>query len=165
MLKNVFSVFGIFFICLVVSACASQPRMSNGKKTPILTLEQAKTKSSFKLLVPKQLPVGFSFKYAVVGDNVEPSEEVLQPKSEAVELAYNGFIIEEQQGVMGHLKRLNPVKKIIIRNSAAEYYNDEKQFGPTLLWEKDNVVCEIYTHNRNSISNEEGLIKIAESLE
>jgi len=143
---------------------ATATPISSGLIIEQLTLEQAQEKVQFKILVPKKLPEGITFKDAYLGDG---TAYVTEPKDKAVVMNFGngkeGFLIIEQQGTMGHLDR-ETIKKLKINNNQAEYSNDEKQFEPTLLWQTGNVVCRIYTNNRSSFSDEKGLKEIAESL-
>jgi hypothetical protein len=137
--------------------------ISLGRVIENLTLEEAQKKVPFKILVPTYLPEKVVFDHAYVGDG---TAYVTEPTSGSIVLRFTngntGFIVVEQQGTMGQLQ--GAIEKQVTNTMLGQYYNNEQQFEPTLLWHNGNIVCRIYTNERSSFSNEQSFVQIASSF-
>jgi hypothetical protein len=137
--------------------------ITNGHQIETLTLEEAQKKVPYKILVPTYLPEKLAFDHAYVSDG---TAYVSEPTGGAVVLGFtngnSGFIVVEQQGKMEQLQ--GSIEKQVTNTMLGQYYNNEQQFEPTLLWHNGNIVCRIYTNERSSFSNEQSFVQIASSF-
>jgi hypothetical protein len=119
------------------------PISNGGPEIDYLTLDEAQKKVPFKILVPTYLPEKVVFDHAYIGDG---TAYVSEPTGGAVVLRFTngntGFIVVEQQGTMEPLQ--GAIEKQVTNTMLGQYYNNEQQFEPTLLWKNGNIVCRIY---------------------
>jgi outer membrane lipoprotein-sorting protein len=128
----------------------AQVTQTAGAKSQALTLDEAKARAGFPLLVPAYLPQGVTL------------TNVFQ-LGEAIALYYNGFIpfsiVQSRSEAIAQVPQAGPVQKIALRGTEATLIADEAQGGIFLAWSEHGVSVSI----AGAISVEEAL-RVAESL-
>ena len=121
-----------------------------GVKSQALTLDEAKARAGFPLLVPAYLPQGVTL------------TKVFQ-LGEAIALYYDGFIpfsiVQSRSEAIAQVPQTGTAQKIPLRGTEATLIADEAQGGIFLAWAENGVNVSI----AGAISVEEAL-KVAESL-
>jgi outer membrane lipoprotein-sorting protein len=122
-----------------------------GTKSQALTLDEARARAGFPLLVPAYLPQGVTL------INIFQLDE-------AVAFNYGGFtsftIVQSRSEAIAQVPQTGTAQKIALRGTEATIIADEAQRGIFLAWSENGVSVSI----AGAISMEEAL-KIAESLE
>jgi outer membrane lipoprotein-sorting protein len=121
-----------------------------GAKSQALTLDEAKARAGFPLLMPAYLPAGVTL------------TSVFQ-LGEAIALYYNGFIpfsiVQSRSEAIAQVPQTGTERKIALRGTEATLIAEEAQGGILLTWSENGVSVSI----AGTISVEEAL-KVAESL-
>lgn len=118
-----------------------------GTKSQALSLDEARARAGFPLLVPGYLPEGVTL------------ASVFQ-LGEAIALYYDGFsIVQSRSAAIAQVPQTGPAQKITLRGTEATLIADEVQGGVFLAWSENGVNFSI----AGAISVEEAL-KVAESL-
>lgn len=128
----------------------AQVTRTGGAKSQALTLDEARARAGFPLLVPAYLPQGVTL------------TSVFQ-LGEAIALYYNGFtpftIVQSRSEAIAQVPQTGPARKIALRGTEATLIADEAQGGIFLAWSESGVSVSI----AGAISVEEAL-RVAESL-
>lgn len=128
----------------------AQVTRTDGEKSQALTLDEARARAGFPLLVPAYLPQGVTL------------TSVFQ-LGEAIALYYNGFtpftIVQSRSEAIAQVPQTGTAQKVALRGTEATLIADETQGGIFLAWAEDGVNVSI----AGAISVEEAL-KVAESL-
>ena len=128
----------------------AQVTQTAGAKSQALTLDEARTRAGFPLLVPAYLPQGVTL------------TNVFQ-LGEAIALYYDGFIpftiVQSRSEAIAQVPQTGISQKIALRGTEATFIVDEGQGGIFLAWSENGVSVSI----AGAISVEEAL-KVAESL-
>jgi outer membrane lipoprotein-sorting protein len=123
---------------------------TGGAKSQALTLDEARARAGFPLLVPAYLPQGVTL------------TSVFQ-LGEAIALYYDGFvpfsIVQSRSEDIAQVPQTGPAQKIALRGTEATLIADEAQGGIFLAWSENGVSVSI----AGAISVEEAL-RVAESL-
>jgi len=123
---------------------------ATGAKSQALTLDEARARAGFPLLVPAYLPQGVTL------------TDVFQ-LDEAIAFYYNGFIpftiVQSRSEAIAQVPQTGPAQKVALRGTEATLIADETQGGIFLAWAENGVSVSI----AGAISVEEAL-KVAESL-
>jgi outer membrane lipoprotein-sorting protein len=121
-----------------------------GAKSQALTLDEARARAGFPLLVPAYLPAGVTL------------TSVFQLGA-AIALYYDGFIpfsiVQSRSEAIAQVPQTGTEQKIALRGTEATLIADEAQGGILLAWSENGVSVSI----AGTISVEEAL-KVAESL-
>ena len=128
----------------------AQVTQTGGEESQALTLDEARARAWFPLLVPAYLPQGVTL------------TNVFQ-LGEAIALYYDGFIpfsiVQSRSEAIAQVPQTGPAQKIALRGTEATLITDETQGGIFLAWSENGVSVSI----AGAISVEEAL-KVAESL-
>ena len=128
----------------------AQVTQTGGEKSQALTLDEARARAGFPLLVPAYLPQGVTLL------------SVFQ-LGEAIALYYDGFIpfsiVQSRSEAIAQVPQTGPAQKIALRGTEATLITDEAQGGIFLAWSENGVSVSI----AGAISVEEAL-RVAESL-
>ncbi|MFB0538061.1 MAG: DUF4367 domain-containing protein [Anaerolineae bacterium] len=128
----------------------AQVTRTDGEKSQALTLDEAKARAGFPLLVPAYLPQGVTL------------TRVFQ-LGEAFALYYDGLIpfsiVQSRSEAIAQVPQTGTAQKVALRGTEATLIADETQGGIFLAWAEDGVSVSI----AGAISVEEAL-KVAESL-
>lgn len=125
----------------------AQVTQTAGAKSQALTLDEARARAGFPLLVPAYLPEGVTL------------ASVFQ-LGEAIALYYDGFsIVQSRSEAIAQVPQTGTARKIALRGTEATLIADEAQGGIFLAWSENGVSVSI----AGAISVEEAL-KVAESL-
>lgn len=120
---------------------------TGGAKSQALTLDEARARAGFPLLVPAYLPEGVTL------------TNVFQ-LGEAIALYYDGFsIVQSRSEAIAQVPQTGPAQKIALRGTEATLIADEAQGGIFLAWSENGVNISI----AGVISVEE-VLRVAESL-
>ncbi len=120
---------------------------TTGARSQALTLDEARTRAGFPLLVPGYLPEGVTLAGVFQVD-------------EAIALYYDGFsIVQSRSPAIAQVPQTGTAQKIALRGTEAILIADEAQGGIFLAWSENGVSVSI----AGTISIEEAL-KVAESL-
>jgi len=128
----------------------AQVTRTSGETPQALTLDEAKARARFPLLVPAYLPEGVTLvKVFRLG--------------EAIALYYDGFIpftiVQSRSEAMAQVPQTGPEQRVTLRGTEATLIADEAQGGIFLAWNENGVSVSI----AGAISVEEAL-RVAESL-
>jgi len=127
-----------------------QVTQAGGAKSQALTLDEARARAGFPLLVPAYLPQGVTL------------TRVFQ-LGEAIALYYDGFIpftiVQSRSEAIAQVPQTGIAQKITLRGTDATLITDEAQGGIFLAWAENGVSVSI----AGAISVEEAL-RVAESL-
>jgi len=127
-----------------------QVTQTGGAKSQTLTLDEARARAGFPLLVPAYLPQGVTLTSVFQLD-------------EAIALYYDGFIpftiVQSRSEAIAQVPQTGPTRKIALRGTEATLITDEAQGGIFLAWAENGVSVSI----AGAISVEEAL-RVAESL-
>jgi len=138
---------GIFLFEVPAGAKITQ---TGGAESQALTLDEARARAEFPLLVPAYLPEGVAL------------VNVFQ-LGEAIALYYNGFvpfsIVQSRSEAIAQVPQTGAAQKIALRGTEATLIADEAQGGIFLAWSENGVSVSI----AGAISVEEAL-RVAESL-
>jgi outer membrane lipoprotein-sorting protein len=128
----------------------AQITQAGGAKSQALTLDEARARAGFPLLVPAYLPQGVTL------------TRVFQ-LGEAIALYYDGFIpftiVQSRSEAIAQVPQTGVAQKITLRGTDATLITDEAQGGIFLAWAENGVSVSI----AGAISVEEAL-RVAESL-
>jgi outer membrane lipoprotein-sorting protein len=128
----------------------AQITQTGGEKSQALTLDEARARAGFPLLVPAYLPQGVTL------------TRIFQ-LGEAIALYYDGFvpfsIVQSRSEAIAQVPQMGTAQKIALRGTEATLIADEAQGGIFLAWAENGVSVSI----AGAISVEEAL-KVAESL-
>jgi outer membrane lipoprotein-sorting protein len=128
----------------------AQVTRTSGETPQALTLDEAKARAGFPLLVPAYLPEGVTLVNVFQLD-------------EAIALYYDGFIpftiVQGRSEAMAQVPQMGTEQKITLRGTEATLIADEAQGGIFLAWTENGVSVSI----AGAISVEEAL-RVAESL-
>ncbi|TEU17215.1 MAG: DUF2092 domain-containing protein [Anaerolineales bacterium] len=123
---------------------------TGGAESQALTLDEARARAGFPLLVPAYLPQGVTL------------TNVFQ-LGEAIALYYDGFvpfsIVQSRSEAIAQVPQNGPAQTIALRGTEATLIADEAQGGIFLAWSENGVSVSI----AGAISLEEAL-RVAESL-
>lgn len=123
---------------------------TSGTESQVLTLDEARARAGFSLLVPAYLPQGVTL------------TNVFQ-LGEAIALYYDGFvpfsIVQSRSEAIAQVPQMGTAQKIALRGTEATLIADETQGGIFLAWSENGVSVSI----AGAISVEEAL-RVAESL-
>jgi outer membrane lipoprotein-sorting protein len=128
----------------------AQITQTAGAKSQALTLDEARARAGFPLLVPAYLPQGVTL------------TSVFQ-LGEAIALYYDGFIpfsiVQSRSETIAQVPQTDPAQRVALRGTEATLIADEAQGGIFLAWSENGVSVSI----AGAISVEEAL-RVAESL-
>ncbi len=123
---------------------------TGGAKSQALTLDEARARAGFPLLVPAYLPQGVTL-------------TLVFQLGEAIALYYNGFIpftiVQSRSEAIAQVPQTGTAQKVTLRGTEATLIADEAQGGIFLAWSENGVSVSI----AGAISVEEAL-RVAESL-
>ena len=128
----------------------AQITQTAGARSQALTLDEARARAGFPLLVPAYLPQGVTL------------TSVFQ-LGEAIALYYDGFIpfsiVQSRSETIAQVPQTGPAQRVALRDTEATLIADEAQGGIFLAWSENGVSVSI----AGAISVEEAL-RVAESL-